>query len=172
MRQRGAFIPGLILIVIGGWFLAANLGVRLPDLSALWPIFPLVGGLAAIFDYVRGGRHDSGKIFVGVAAVGVGVFFFMFTLGRLTWSQMGDYWPVFVLIGSAAFFAQWLVDPSRRGLLVPATITLIVGLIFLPETRRFLSPAVRDQLIQFWPLALIVLGLLVLVMNIRRSSTP
>ena len=170
MRRRGSFIPGLILILIGGWFLAANLGVRLPDLSALWPIFPLVGGLAAIFDYFRGGRHDSGKIFVGVAAVGVGVFFFMFTLGRLEWAQMSNYWPVFVLIGSAAFFAQWLVDPSRRGLLVPASIALVVGLIFLPETRRFLSPVVRDQLIQLWPLALIVLGLLILVGNFRRTN--
>ncbi len=170
--RRGSFIPGLILIVIGGWFLASNLGVRLPDLSALWPAFPLIGGLAAILDHFRGGRRDSGKIFVGVAAAGVGAFFFLFTLGRLEWAQMGDYWPVFVLIGSAAFFAQWLADPARRGLLVPAAIALAVGLIFLPETRRFLNPAVTEQLIQFWPLALIVIGLLILAGNFRRSRVP
>lgn len=171
MIQRSSIIPGLLLVLLGLWFLAGNFGLRLPDLSTLWPIFPLLGGLASILDYFRTGRHDSGKIFFGVAAAGVGAFFFMFTLGRLAWSQMGQYWPVFLLILSAAFFAQWLVEPSRRGVLVPAAISLIIGLIFMPELRRFLNPVVVDNLVKLWPLALVLAGLAVLVSNRNRSPS-
>jgi hypothetical protein len=170
MTRRSSLIPGLILIAIGGWFLAGNLGVRLPDITALWPLLPLVGGLSSLIDYFRTGRRDSGKVFFGVIAIGVGVFFFMFTLGRLRWEQMGQYWPVFLLIASGAFLAQWLVEPNRWGILVPAAISLLIGLIFMPEVRRLLNPSVTDQLIKLWPLALIIAGLAVLAGNMRRTA--
>ena len=170
MTQRSSLIPGLILIAIGGWFLAGNLGVRLPDIAALWPLLPLIGGVSSLIDYFRTGRRDSGKVFFGVAALGVGVFFFMFTLGQLRWAQMGDYWPVFLLIASAAFLAQWLVEPARLGLLVPAAISLAIGLIFMPEVRRLLNNTVVDQLVKLWPLALIIAGLAVLAGNMRRTT--
>src|SRR5688572_14435124 len=107
-NRRSAFLPGLLLMLFGVWLLARNLGWEPPGLDVLWPAFPLIFGLTFILQYLFGGRQDSGLVFVGVAAALVGAFFFAFTLGRLSWSQMDRYWPVFVLIGGLAFLAQWL----------------------------------------------------------------
>jgi hypothetical protein len=161
-NRRGAVIPGLILVLLGGYLLAQNLGVPLPGFDQLWPGFPLFFGLAFLVRFFAGGRRDDGLMFVGVAGALIGVFFFAFTLGRLEWEDMGRWWPVFVLIGAAAFFAQWMVRPSQRGLLVPAFIALLVGAVFLVVNLRLVNPALAEQLTRLWPVLLILGGLLVL----------
>src|ERR1051325_8906225 len=162
-NQRNAFIPGLLLVLIGAWLLARNLGVQVPGIDVLWPAFPLIFGLAFIVQYMLGGRRDSGLVFVGVTAALLGAFFFTFTLGRLSWSQLDHYWPVFVLIGGLAFFAQWLANPAQRGLLIPATLALAVGLAALLFTLRVASPELVRQASKLWPLLLIGLGFLLLI---------
>jgi hypothetical protein len=174
--RRGAIFPGLILILIGAWLLARNLGVELlplkGDLSALWPGFLLLGGLAFLSQFLLGGRRDDGLVFVGVAATLVGLFFFAFTFGYLAWGDMGRYWPVFVLIGGLAFLAQWLVRPTQRELLIPAFIALIVGFVALALTLRVVNPALADQIVKLWPVLLILAGLLTLGSYFLRTNRP
>lgn len=169
-NRRSAFIPGLLLILLGAWLLARNLGVQLPGLDVLWPAFPLIFGLAFIFQYLLGGRKDTGLVFVGVAAALVGAFFFAFTLGRLPWNQMDRYWPVFVLIGGVAFLAQWLSNPGQRGLLIPAVFALAVGLVGLVFTLQVASPALLQQATKLWPLILVLLGFLILIGQFLRGN--
>ena len=161
-NRRGAIIPGLLLVLLGAYLLAQNLNVPLPGLDALWPVFPLIFGLAFVTQFFLGGRTDDGLIFVGVAGTLVGAFFFAFTLGRLSWGQMGTYWPIFVLIGGVAFLAQWLVRPAQRGMLVPAFLALIVGLVALALNLRLVNAALAEQLSKLWPVLLILGGLAVL----------
>jgi hypothetical protein len=59
-NRRGAIIPGLFLILLGGWFLAQNLGAPLPQIGKLWPAFPLVFGLAMLVRYFTEGRREDG----------------------------------------------------------------------------------------------------------------
>lgn len=170
-RNRGSILAGIILIVVGVWILAERLGVNLPGIGALWPAIIIVVGLAALADYLYEGRRDTDKIFFGVAAALVGGFFFLFTLGRLSWAEdMRRYWPVFVLIFSAASFAQWIAAPSKRGVLVPASISLLVGLFFMATNFNILNRALSQQILQLWPLILILLGLIVLVRAVRRAN--
>jgi hypothetical protein len=161
-NRRGAIIPGVLLMLLGAYLLAQNLNVPLPGLDKLWPVFPLLFGLVFIAQFFLGGRADEGLIFVGVAGTLVGAFFFLFTLGRLEWPQMGTYWPVFVVIGGVAFLAQWLVRPAQRGLLVPAFLALIIGLAALVINLRLVNPALAEQLSKLWPALLILAGLVVL----------
>ncbi len=158
-NRRGAFLPGLLLILLGAWLLAGTLGVRLPDLSQLWPVVPLFFGLAALVRYFAEGRRSEGLVFSGVAAALIGAFFLAITLGPLEWGDLDRYWPVFVLIGGAAFLAQWLARPGETGLLVPAGLALVVGLGALALTRGLLDPALSAQVLLFWPVVLILLGL-------------
>jgi hypothetical protein len=167
-KTRSPILVGLILIALGGWLLAQNLGVQLPDLTALWPAIPILFGLNLLVRYFAGGRQDSGQVFLGVVAALVGAFFFAFTLGYLGWGQMEQYWPVFVLIGGVAFLLQWIVDPSRRGLLVPAVIALVIGFVFLAPVLGLFDSALVRQAVQYWPVALILAGLLVLVSSLSR----
>jgi hypothetical protein len=84
---------------------------------------------------------------------------------------MGRYWPVFVLIGSAAFFGQWLAQPRDRGLLVPAFLALAVGGVALPITLQALNPALASLVIKFWPAVLVVLGLGLLFSALPRRNS-
>ena len=165
LQRRGALTPGLLLILFGAWLLAQNLGVPLPGLDMLWPALPLLFGLGLLLQFFLGGRKDEGLVFSGVAAALVGAFFFEFTLGRLRWGDMDRYWPVFVLIGGLAFLAQWLVNPAQRGLLIPAGLGLLVGLVAITFTLNLASPALIQQVTKLWPLALIVLGLSLLAVE-------
>jgi hypothetical protein len=158
-NRRGAIVPGFILIALGLWFLAETLGVRLPGLGDLWPIFPLGFGIAMLVQYFVGGRRDEGLVFTGVTGALIGAFFFAITLGPLDWGDLGELWPVFPLIAGVAFLAQWLVRPSERGLLVPAVGGLAVGGIGLLFTRNLLGEAAGQLIGNLWPVLLIVLGI-------------
>ena len=171
MQRRGAFIPGFLLILFGAWLLAQNLGLPLPGLDVLWPIIPIVFGLSFLIQYFLGGRKEDGLVFTGLAATLTGAFFLEFTSGRLAWEAMSRYWPVFVLIGGLAFAAQWLVNPAQRGLLIPAGIALIVGLVAILFTLNLASPAFVEQVSKLWPLALILAGLGLLASHFFRDRT-
>lgn len=173
-NRRGAIVPGLVLIALGIWFLADSLGLNLPGLGDLWPIFPLGAGLAFLVQYFIGGRQEEGLIFSGVAGVLTGALFFAITLGPLDWGDLGELWPLFPLIAGVAFLAQWLVKPGERGLLVPAGLGLAVGLVGLLFTLNLLGSAVAEQLGRLWPVVLILLGLGLLISYLlggRRNSS-
>jgi hypothetical protein len=136
----------------------------------LWPVFPLIGGLAFLSQYFLNGRRDDGLVFVGVAAALVGAFFFAFTLGPLSFQEdMGRWWPVFVLIGAAAFFAQWLARPRDLGLLVPAGLAFLVGGIALGVTLGALSSDLAAQIARLWPVLLILAGLVTIARYLARG---
>jgi len=159
-NHSGNVIGGLILVAIGIWFLLGALGVRLPGIGNLWPIFPTLAGLAFIVAYAR--QKDAGLLIPGVTGFLIGLFFFLFTLGSFEWSQMGQLWPVFPLIGGVAFLAAYLSERDA-GLLIPAVGAMGVGVIGLLFTLSGLSLA---WLGTFWPVVLIVVGLFVLAQNL------
>lgn len=164
-NRSGNIIGGLVLITIGIWFLLSALGLRLPGIGRFWPIFPTLAGLAFIIAYFR--QRDAGFLIPGVAAFLTGLFFFLFTLGRVDWSQMGRLWPVFPLIGGLAFLATYLSERDA-GLLFPAVGGIAVGVIGLFFTLGGLSLA---WLGTFWPVILILVGILILGQNLfgRKS---
>jgi hypothetical protein len=169
-RRRDAILPGLILIAIGAWLLARNLGLPLPGLGDIWPALLLLFGLSLLVQFFAGGRTDDGLVFAGVAGTLLGGFFLAITLGPLAWSDLAHLWPVFVLIGAITFFAQWLARPAERALLIPAGLALIVGLVALLLTMGGLDPAITSQLARLWPVVLIVAGLALLASYLRRPG--
>jgi hypothetical protein len=173
MRQRrGALFPGLLLIGLGLWFLADTLGLALPGLAGLWPVFPAAFGLACLGQYFLESRENHGLVFIGVAATLVGALLFAITLGPLAWGDLGRLWPLFVIIGGLAFVAQWLAQPEVRGLLVPGLFGLTVGGVALLLTTNVLGSAAGQLAARLWPVLLIVLGLALLVSYLGRGRKP
>ncbi|MCA9931449.1 MAG: hypothetical protein KC419_23345 [Anaerolineales bacterium] len=160
--RRGSVFGGLIVIAIGVWFLMASLGVNLPNIGNLWPIFPTIGGLAFLFAYVTGSEKDPGFLIPGVGGFLVGLFFFLFTFGIYEWAEMGRLWPVFPLIGGIAFLAMYLAVRDG-GLLVPAFGGIGVGVVGLLFTLTGVSLAWIGT---YWPVILIVVGLIILAQNL------
>jgi len=167
--KRGNMIGGLILIAIGIWFLLGSLGVNLPDIGRLWPIFPTLAGLAFIAGYFMGSEKEAGLLIPGVGAFLTGIFFFFFTFGLFEWGAMSRLWPVFPLIGGIAFTAVWLAGGRQEaGLLVPAGGALAVGIIGLIFTLGRFSFAL---IATYWPVILIVIGLGILAQNLIRKGS-
>jgi hypothetical protein len=175
MERRGALVPALLLILLGAFFLLVNIGV-LPALSItqLWPGIVVLVGLMFWGGFFFGRQHDAGLAFVGTIVALVGAFFFLFTLrvnlpgyGPVNWSDMGRLWPAFPLIVGIAFVVLWLAGRLRDGgVLFPAAILLIVGLGGFAFTLGDI-PNWRD-LLNLWPVLLILLGLGVLIQSLRR----
>ena len=164
--RSGTIAWGLILIALGGWFLLSNLGFNLPSMAQMWPLFVLVPGILFLAGYIFGEDHDPGLAFVGSAATLLGVFFFMTTLGigGLETSDMGRLWPVYPLIGGVAFLVQWVAGGFRDwGLLIPAAVALLVGLVGLSAVVVGEQATFLTLLAKGWPVILIIIGLSLLV---------
>jgi len=174
--RRGSIVPAVLLIAVGVIFLLVNLNV-IPRVSIaeLWPALPVLIGLGMLLQFLLGGLRDPGLVTGGTIFLLTGLFFFLFTLevnlpglGVVRWGLMGELWPAFPLIVAIALLLQWIAGGLRdTGLLVPVTILGIVGLAgFAFTLDRF--PAFR-AIVEYWPVLLIVLGLVVLA---RAFSRP
>jgi len=167
MSKKQSLLPAIILILLGLWFLASNFGLALPNLEQLWPGFIMLGGVMALWSYFSGKDSNSGQIFIGLLGLGVGAFFFLFTfnlrlpvLGRVNWNDMNRLWPSFLLIGGGAWVGQFILSgfkgTDRLALGLLATGLGALGFAF---TLGFLSQTLGAELLQFWPLILIFIGL-------------
>jgi hypothetical protein len=159
--RSGTLAAGLALIGVGTALLIA----QWIGWDKIWPLFPLLGGLAAFVGYVATGFRDSGLVFLGTAATLVGLFFFGFTLDYWEWGDMATLWPVFPLIGGVAFGALFLADRGRDlGTLGVGCAAFIVGLVGLAITFGFVS----SDIAKLWPLLLILGGLFGLAAGLQR----
>ena len=161
-ERAGIITAGLLLIGLGiVLFLAFTIGW-----AEMWPVFPLVAGLASLLAYAAGGFRDSGLVFLGTAATLVGLFFFGFTLGYWEWGDMADLWPVFALIGGVAFLALFLAERGRDvGTLGVGCAALVVGAVGLAVTLGL----VGSGIVKLWPLLLVLIGIVSLVGGLARA---
>jgi len=162
-RDRlGTVWAGLGLIGLGIAFVMA----QWIGWDRIWPLFPVLGGLGFLAWYAFTGFKEEGLLFIGVLALLVGLFFFGFTLGFWEWSQMGDLWPVFPLIGGVAFVALFLGGRGRDpGTLGVGCAALIVGIVGLAFTHGLVS----GDIWRLWPLLLILVGVISLAGTLVRA---
>ncbi len=171
--HRGRIVLALFLIALGAYLLVERLGLALPGWDVMWPVIPLALGLTFLGGYVFGEHRDTGHVFLGTALTLAGLAFFFITLGPLDYRDLDIWWPVFVLIGSVAFLAQWAASRFRDwGALFLALVALAVGGAGLAITLQLLGPETRELLPNLWPAILILLGLMLLLRALfsRRSS--
>lgn len=164
MRKQvvGAVWAGLSLIGLGVAILVANT----IGWDKIWPLLPLLGGLALFGAYFSTGMKDGGLVFAGTAGVLVGLFFFGFTLYYLEWGDMSKLWPVFPLIGGVAFFLAFLAERRTRdfGLLGLGLATIAVGVGGLAFTYGY----VGSNILNFWPLLIVLVGVISLIGALTR----
>lgn len=86
---------------------------------------------------------------------------------------MEDYWPAFPLIAGLAFGATWVAGKRRdAGLLVPATVGLLAGMVGFSFTLGWFEEWVMPVIANGWPLVLVAMGLLMVFRGfISRART-
>jgi len=170
--RKGSIIGALFLIVLGAYLLLGEMGIAIPSWEVIWPVFVFAGGLAFLANYLLGGRRDPGHVFLGVAAMLVGIVFFFVTFGPLEYGDLRTWWPVFVLIGGVAFLCQWIAAGFRDwGALFLGLVALVVGGVGLAITLQWLGPQTAQLLPQLWPLLVVLVGLMLLLRGLfgKRS---
>ena len=159
--RQGTIWLGLGLIGLGIVFvLALWLGW-----DKIWPVFVIAGGVASLVAYAVTGFRESGYVFLGVAAVLVGLFFFGFTLGYWEWAEMSRLWPVFAIVGGISFVALFLAERNKdAGTLGVGCAAFVVGFVGLAVTLGY----VGKEIVRLWPLLLVLLGVISLAAAFLR----
>lgn len=162
--KRQNLVWGIILILLGGAFLVYQL---FPDLLGgfRWPwILLALGVVFAIASLVGrvGGLMIPGAILLGLG----GIFLYQDTTGDWdSWAYIWALIPGFVGLG---MLIGGLYDRELAGARPAALIMMLVSLILFAVFGGFLG--LQPDILRFWPVLLILLGLFVLLKAVRSGS--
>ena len=164
----GSVVWGGVLLMVGSFMLLERFGFDMPNVGDLWPVFPLMFGLAFLTSYFFSDPRDPGLVWPGTFFSLLGSFFFLFTMDVFDWEDMAFLWPMYPLMVGTAFTATWLTGRCRDGgLFGAAAVTLLVGTVGLSMTTGVLA---WGDVRYLWPLALILIGGSMVFRSLRSSS--
>jgi hypothetical protein len=107
-HDPGLAFVGTIVTLVGLFFFAFTLNINLfglgrvdwSDMSLLWPVFPLIVGIAFVVLWIAGRFRDWGILVPAFVLLLVGIGGLSFTLGKVPFFQnVLQWWPL-LLIGA------------------------------------------------------------------------
>jgi hypothetical protein len=165
-KTRSNLAVGILLILIGGWFLALQI---FPDISNWfwdtfdWPFVIIgVGACLLIFGLLSGAPGMAVPASV-VAGIG-GILAYQNATGN--WESWGYVWSLIPgFVGVGIMIAALLGDGGREGFRSGLTLVFISAILFLIFSSIFGA----NPLGAWWPVLLIILGLWLLVQPLFRK---
>lgn len=166
MNKSGVF-GGLILVVVGGFLLANNLGEwHLFSIERFWPIVVLILGLLFELNYFIKNRNPGLLVPGGILTV-LGLLFFFETY--TDWRFAAFTWPLYPLSVAIGLFQLYIFSGRPRGLLVPVFIlTAVTGVAFTTMFINSIQKWINLGLI--FPILLVLAGLLLIFRSSRAKS--
>lgn len=151
-KSDDSLIGGLVLISIGLIFLVTNYY----GWAGLWPLVFLIPISAIGISFFK--DHDKGVIIPLTILTIIMLLFLSITLGVFAWSDMSWLWPVFIAApGLGMLFFYLATGMKDSGMLIPISILLGLAALFMTGISTY------------WPVILIVIGLVVLLKNRQRQ---
>jgi hypothetical protein len=113
-KEEGFVFIGTLSALLGLFFFGFTLGVwEWGDMSKLWPVFPLIVGVAFCALFLADRKHDPGSLGVGCAAVIVGVVGLAILYGFMG-SGIAKLWPLLIILVGLIGLVGALVRLIRR----------------------------------------------------------
>jgi hypothetical protein len=153
-------IIGIGLIILGILFLFENFGYIAFDFKDVWPVFVILAGAGFWLGYVQD-KKNYGLLMPGTILIIYGIMFFYCSVEG--WYYMTYLWPLFIIAPGIGFFMMFLLGQKEKGLLVPASILTGIGILFMLGKSGF---------IRYWPVLLIILGIVMIVRYQIKSKPP
>ncbi|UCZ52131.1 DUF5668 domain-containing protein [Bacillus shivajii] len=155
--RRNNFLPGIILISTGLYFLLKQFDITLPYANVIftWPSILVFIGLVMAFQGFS--NRDDSKMFTGATLLGLGVLFH----GVHTYGTWGYHWGYFTLIVAIAFLMKYFVN--KRDGLTPAMILFAITAfaLFSSEVSEWIR-TFAGGFESLWPVLLIAIGVYLL----------
>jgi len=177
MRRRGSILPGLLLLALGVFLLLDRTRLVIFGWDLFLPALAFLLGLVMLVECMK--PEARCRPFWGTLLVVFGGFFFLWNNGTLDY-LLYDYWPIFPTAFGLAFIAQFLA--KQRGwltLIFGVILALTGGSYFLDYfgyidvySLQDIAYRIEDLLYLFfdyYPVAIIVIGILLIFSSIRRS---
>lgn len=173
MKRRGSFTFGILLILLGAWFLALQFVPAFGDWMAQfadWPIWIIGPGLIFIAAGIISGVYElmvPGSIISGIGLI---LHYQNTTNDYESWSYA---WAlIIVFVGIGVFLANLFRGKVRQAFEEggpPVMTGLVLFLIFGSFFRATFDqePLLGD----YWPLVLVLVGLWLLVKPLFRSKS-
>jgi hypothetical protein len=165
--QRGrldSVVPALVLIGIGAWLtFALTTGTGAPSIGLLALVMGGGLGLTLLVHWLNSGRWALGALFFALCILLMGgIFAFIWLQGTLPTD-----WPLLLMGPGLAFFITGVI--AREGkLLLPGLLLAIGSLAALLVTNRLLPDTTISLLAGLWPLALVIVAVLLLLPRFAR----
>jgi hypothetical protein len=168
--RRSDLIFGILLILAGGWFLAAQFSLvpgldDLIDLEFQWP-FIVIG--VGVFLFLMGlltrtpGMSVPACIVAGIGGI------LLWTSSTGNWGDWTYLWtliPGFVGIG--VILATLLGSDERKGVTEGLKLVLVSAILFFVFMMFFSG---RADLVRYWPVLVILAGLWIIIQNVFRKN--
>jgi hypothetical protein len=159
-QQRSRLVIGLLLILVGGFWLAARIFPGIAEVINLfsWPVLLVFGGGILLVAGMLAGKPDLAVPACVIAGIG-GILYWQNLTGNWTsWAYAWTLLPGFAGAGEilASLFGSDRMGRARKGL-HQVIISLILFLVFgtLLGGLRIFGP--------YWPVLLIIGGLFLLL---------
>ncbi len=153
---RSSIWLGVLLIILGAFFLAANfleIGWR-----NLWPALFFAGAAMNIVNFLAD-RRNYGVLMPATVLLTYGALFQYCALAG--WWRMSELWPTFILGPGVGLLMMYLFGKRESGLLIPAVILIGLSSVF------FVAFGPLRYYGRYWPVILIIIGVLLLLKRQR-----
>ncbi|MBW8010380.1 MAG: hypothetical protein FVQ83_03940 [Chloroflexi bacterium] len=173
-NRRGSLTVGVLLILLGSWFLAVKLIPGLEDWAeafAEWPAWIIAFGLLFLVAGIVGGVPDLAVPAAIISGIG-GILLYQARSGEWdTWAYAWALIPGFVGVG--VLVANLLKGKFKiairegGGAIVTSLVlfTIFAGLLY----QYVEGPEILEEITVYWPVALILLGVWALIRPFLKS---
>ncbi len=166
-KNKNSIWPGLILILIGVLLLVHKLTPYSFRWDRVYPLILIAVGVLIFVSVI--GKRDKGSVFFGTFLFLLGAFFLLRNYDIIPYYYVREVWPIILIILGLSFFSVFIAKPSDWGVLIPALIFLFFGGIFLLRRLHIIYWNVWDNVINYWPLILIIIGGAIIVGALKRK---
>ena len=116
--NHGMMIPAVINFLVGIFFFGFTFGFfKWSDMAVLWPVFPLIVGVAFVVAWIFSGLRDWGMLIPGALIAGVGIVGLAYTMfGEVERvSSLLRFWPVLLIGLGVVILVGGVLGSGRKG---------------------------------------------------------
>jgi len=135
--------------------------------NEFYPIILLLIGSILLIQGIM--KKTGGALFWGINLFGAGVFYSLRNYDVIPYYTIPNTWPIFSIILGLAFVSLFILNRKDWGVLIPGGLFLVIGLNYFLDYFNYWR--LQTILQTYWPIALIVAGVIIILVNLSRKKT-